>query len=82
MLIYFRPMAVALLFSVIICLVISLSEAQEDLTSPCPRLFVYEPRTSGSDRWYGIVTLVSEDTTTGVWLKLTFDRPTLQLGVS
>lgn len=49
--------------------------------SPCPRLFVYEPPGQENDRWYGIVTLISDSDLTGVWLRLIFDRPSLQLGV-
>lgn len=51
--------------------------------SPCPRLFVYEPRKADEpDKWYGIITLLSESALTGVWLRVVFDGPTLQLGVS
>ncbi|KAF5284204.1 hypothetical protein FQR65_LT00204 [Abscondita terminalis] len=48
--------------------------------SPCPRLFVYEDSTGFSDRWYGIITLLSDSNLSGTWLRIMFDRPLLQLG--
>lgn len=50
------------------------------LISPCPRLFSYEPSSAENDRWYGTVTLISDATLSGVWLRLKFDRPSIQLG--
>ncbi|KAI4455114.1 serine protease gd n-terminus [Holotrichia oblita] len=50
------------------------------LESPCPRLFVYEPPGTETDRWYGIITLISDSDLNGVWLRVIFDRPSLQLG--
>ncbi|KAF2882844.1 hypothetical protein ILUMI_23356 [Ignelater luminosus] len=33
-----------------------------------------------TDKWFGIVTLLSETDLSGIWLRLVFDRPSLQLG--
>ncbi|KAK4878792.1 hypothetical protein RN001_011298 [Aquatica leii] len=49
-------------------------------TSPCPRLFVYEDTTTYPDRWYGIMTLLSDSDLTGTWIRIIFDKPILQLG--
>ncbi|KAK5638495.1 hypothetical protein RI129_012790 [Pyrocoelia pectoralis] len=48
--------------------------------SPCPRLFVYEKRSTTPNRWYGLITLLSDTNLNGVWLRLVFDRPSLKLG--
>nr|XP_023012927.1 uncharacterized protein LOC111502961 [Leptinotarsa decemlineata] len=49
--------------------------------SPCPKFFTYEPRNPNEpDRWYGRITLMSPDKLTGVWLRVIFDKPTIQLG--
>ncbi|KAI4455189.1 modular serine protease [Holotrichia oblita] len=52
----------------------------QQLESPCPRLFVYEPPGAAPDKWYGIVTLVSDYEISGVWLRIILDNPSLQLG--
>jgi len=56
------------------------TEAQIYKVSPCPRFFVYEGKSPEPDRWYGIVTLLSDVDLSSVWLRLIFDRPSLQLG--
>ncbi|KAB0791406.1 hypothetical protein PPYR_03206 [Photinus pyralis] len=48
--------------------------------SPCPRLFVYERTSSYNDRWFGIITLLNDATLNGIWLRVSFDRPIIQLG--
>ncbi|KAF2882842.1 hypothetical protein ILUMI_23354 [Ignelater luminosus] len=45
----------------------------------CPSSFVYEGKKNESDKWYGSVTLVSENDLVGIWLSLIFDRPSLLL---
>lgn len=50
--------------------------------NPCPRLLQIEPNSPEPDRWYGTVTLISDADLSGVWLRMIFDRPSLQLGVS
>lgn len=57
----------------------NLSEAQQLWVSPCPRLFSYEPQKE-NDRWFGVVTLTSDTDLKGVWLRVAFDRPSMQLG--
>ncbi|KAG5880886.1 hypothetical protein JTB14_001462 [Gonioctena quinquepunctata] len=53
----------------------------QNFISPCPKYFTYEPRNpSEPDRWYGRIILLSEDKLTGVWLRIIFDKPTIQLG--
>ncbi|KAJ8971171.1 hypothetical protein NQ317_013366 [Molorchus minor] len=54
--------------------------ASSQLVSPCPRLFKYEPQSNENDRWYGELTLVSDAELTGVWLRIVFDKPSIQLG--
>lgn len=58
-----------------------LVQTQAQLISPCPKFFQYEPPGSENDRWYGTVTLQSDSELSGVWLRLIFDRPSIQLGV-
>ncbi|KAF5282664.1 hypothetical protein FQA39_LY17524 [Lamprigera yunnana] len=48
--------------------------------SPCPRVFVYEDTTTYFDRWYGIITVLSDSNLSGIWLRVLFDKPILQLG--
>lgn len=52
-----------------------------DQESPCPRLFFYEPSGDEVDRWYGVVTLISDIDLNGVWLRLIFNKPSLRLEV-
>lgn len=57
--------------------------SSQDFISPCPRIFKYELRNSNEpEKWYGQATLVSESDLSGIWLRLFFDKPALQLGVS
>jgi hypothetical protein len=58
-----------------------LARAYAQMVSPCPRFFKYEPRGTENDRWYGTVTLLTDSDLSGVWLRLIFDRPSIQLGV-
>lgn len=58
------------------------SGIEAQVVSPCPNLFIYEGKSPEPDQWYGIVTLKSDTDLSGVWLRLIFDRPSLQLGVS
>ncbi|KAJ3653082.1 hypothetical protein Zmor_018999 [Zophobas morio] len=57
-----------------------LAPASAQLISPCPRLFKYEPQGAENDRWYGVVTLLSDSELSGVWLRLIFDKQSIQLG--
>lgn len=50
-------------------------------TNPCPRLLLIEPNSPEPDRWYGTLTLISDADLSGVWLRIIFDRPSIQLGV-
>ncbi|XP_056640183.1 serine protease gd-like isoform X1 [Diorhabda sublineata] len=53
----------------------------QELISPCPRLFEYEPRNPKEpDKIYGVLNLHSDADLNGVWLRLIFDKPSLQLG--
>ncbi|XP_031330073.1 limulus clotting factor C-like isoform X2 [Photinus pyralis] len=49
-------------------------------TSPCPRLFVYEKKGSTPNRWYGLITLLTDKQLNGIWLRIILDQPSLQLG--
>lgn len=65
---------------VLLCWYEKEAKAQDN---PCPRLLHVEPRkTNEPDKWYATVTLISDADLSGVWLRLIFDRPSLQLGVS
>lgn len=59
----------------------SIVEAQ-DFESPCPRLFVYEKKSAEPNKWYGIITVLTETDLSGLWLRIIFDEPPLQIGVS
>lgn len=50
--------------------------------SPCPRLFRYEENTLEEGRWYGQIILLFNSDLDGVWVRLRFDRPVIQIGVS
>lgn len=59
----------------------TIASAQE-LISPCPRIFTYEPRNPNEpDKWYGQATFVADTDLTGVWIRMVFDKPSIQLGV-
>lgn len=49
--------------------------------SPCPEVFNFEPRGSEEDRWYGVISLTTEEELNGVWIQLGLDRPAELLGV-
>lgn len=66
----------------IILLAFTLDVVSSQLVSPCPRLFHYEPQNNENDRWYGEMTLISDSDLTGLWLRVIFDRQSVQLGVS
>lgn len=51
------------------------------LESPCPESFNYEPLNE-TDRWFGVVTLRSDQRLDGAWIRITLDRESVQLGVS
>ncbi|KAF5284203.1 hypothetical protein FQR65_LT00203 [Abscondita terminalis] len=67
-----------MLFAILFAL-LAKTNSQTDI-SPCPRLFVYEGKSPEPNRWYGIITLLSDNDLNGVWLRVMFDQPTLQLG--
>ncbi|KAK9892395.1 hypothetical protein WA026_019846 [Henosepilachna vigintioctopunctata] len=46
----------------------------------CPHMFRYNPDRSQPGRWFGTVILTYESELNGVWLRLRFDRPVIQLG--
>ncbi|KRT86291.1 Trypsin, partial [Oryctes borbonicus] len=78
-----RSMATTFVSVFTVCFIIVLFGTEtiaQGLESPCPRLFIYEPPGRETDKWYGIVTLISDSDLSGVWLRLIFDRPSLQLG--
>lgn len=53
----------------------------QELISPCPRLFEYEPRNPNEpDKIYGVLNLHSDADLNGVWIRLIFDKPSLQFG--
>lgn len=57
-------------------------KASCQMISPCPRLFTYEPQNPNEpDRWYGQLILQSDSELQGVWLRVVFDKPSIQLGV-
>lgn len=56
--------------------------SSQELISPCPRLFKYEPRNPNEpDKWYAQATFIAESDLTGVWIRMLFDKPSIQLGV-
>ena len=48
--------------------------------SQCPNTFAYETK-SEKDRWYGRITLTTQDTLNGIWLKIELDSPAILLGL-
>lgn len=53
-----------------------------NFVSPCPRLFRYEKDTMELGRWYGQIILIFNSDLHGVYPRLKFDRPVVQIGVS
>ncbi|CAH1132378.1 unnamed protein product [Ceutorhynchus assimilis] len=64
-------------------LVISIVYGQviSQLKSPCPEVFKYEQRSAEQpDRWFGVVTVGTDEDLEGVWLKIVMDRKVDLLG--
>lgn len=66
----------------VILLFMYLENVKGEFISPCPRLFAYEVNNAEEDTWYGQITLIYNDDLSGIWLKLMFDRPVIEVGVS
>lgn len=58
-----------------------LTVRSQHLTSPCPNVFRYEPKTE-SDRWYGVIQLSTDVELHSIWIDIELDRPAHILGVS
>lgn len=51
--------------------------------SPCPEIFHYESQNRDEEnKWFGIITLRTNEDLYGVWVKITLDHKALRLGVS
>ncbi|XP_044763875.1 clotting factor C-like [Coccinella septempunctata] len=57
-----------------------LKNAQQQTINPCPDKFTFNLERNQPGRWFGTVRLVYETELIGVWLRLKFDRPVIQLG--
>ncbi|KAJ8956093.1 hypothetical protein NQ318_016546 [Aromia moschata] len=72
--------AMSLVFYISLSIIV-IDAAYCQLVSPCPRLFKYEPQNNNeNDRWYGELTLISDADLSGVWLRIIFDKQSIQLG--
>lgn len=60
---------------------VSLITAQNETVSPCPRIFAYEDESQQPDKWFGILTMLSETDAKGAWVRIVFDKPPIELGV-
>lgn len=71
-----------LLLSIIttVTLLSAVNSQQQDFISPCPDIFTYNLERSSPGMWYGTVVMSHETELNGVWLRLRFDRPPLQIG--
>lgn len=54
-------------------------DAQE-LISPCPNLFAYDPEGVVNNQWSGTVTVGTDAELSGIWIRIIFDKPFLELG--
>lgn len=52
----------------------------QTLVSPCPNLFEYDPQGVVGDRWSGTIKVTLDDELSGIWIRVIFDRPLLELG--
>lgn len=59
---------------------LSYASGSLNFSSPCPRLFNYESKNVETDRYFGNVRVETKEELHGVWLKLLFDKPSIQLG--
>ncbi|XP_044763935.1 serine protease gd-like [Coccinella septempunctata] len=57
-----------------------LSVEGQNFSSPCPRLFSYESKSIEKDKYFGNVRVETREELSGVWLKMLFDKPCVQLG--
>ncbi|XP_045467074.1 CLIP domain-containing serine protease 14D-like [Harmonia axyridis] len=65
----------------ILFLLVSLLKTVHSQTiNPCPDKFSFNPERNQPGRWFGTVRLVYDTELSGVWLRLKFDRPVIQLG--
>ncbi|KAL3271717.1 hypothetical protein HHI36_022188 [Cryptolaemus montrouzieri] len=69
-----------LYFIVIFQLIFLQKISAVNFTSPCPRLFSYEAKNLERDRYFGNVRIEATDVLNGVWLRILFDKPCVQLG--
>ncbi|XP_019763656.2 limulus clotting factor C [Dendroctonus ponderosae] len=52
-----------------------------NLQSPCPGVLLYEPTNPEEpDKWYGVITLGTDEDLEGVWVKVSLDREAIVLG--
>lgn len=66
---------------VFITLFLNLCKSQRP--SPCPETFHYESQSRDEeDKWYGVITLQTNEDLIGVWVKIALDRKAEILGVS
>lgn len=65
-----------------IFLISFLRSAHLQTYNPCPDKFTFNRERNQPGRWFGTVSLVYDTELSGVWLRLKFDRPVIQLGVS
>lgn len=54
----------------------------QTLVSPCPNLFEYDPQGVVGDRWSGTIKVTLDDELSGIWIRVVFDRPLMELGVN
>lgn len=52
------------------------------LVSLCPYVFTYDPPGPENDQWSGTLTLTSESGLSGIYSRLSFDKPPLEVTVS
>lgn len=50
--------------------------------SPCPYVFLYDPPNGATDQWSGVLTLSSDQELTGIYSRISFDKPPLEVTVS
>lgn len=60
---------------------ISIIEAQQ-LISPCPNLFTYDPEGVINNQWSGTIRVTTETELSGIWMRIIFDKPFSELQVN
>ncbi|GLV36952.1 uncharacterized protein CBL_02213 [Carabus blaptoides fortunei] len=77
---FFQLEQIEILYTLVIVTIFVQISVGQNLISPCPSLFEYEPEGVVGDRWYGNIRITADSEYSGLWMRMIFDRPFPELG--